>query len=338
MEKLFIISNESIFENNGSFFCDNLDMKSTPESLSRKYEISIIARKSKKIRSHYLKINDTKIFSSIFTYLAKIFVSLKFKNAKYLVISISPYTFLAIIFLRIFGKIPIVYLRSDGYEEYKSIIGIIGKFIYHIMFSIVSGLSRLVSCNPLILKGKKGDIIAPSQLDEDWLKNKKQINFNKVKLLYIGRIRKEKGIFNLVNLIEGNDDFQLTIVGAEKNSSDKINQKNVNVYEIENNKQNLIKYYDDHNIFILPSYTEGHPMVLLESLARNRPVIIFEEIEHVIGDKKGIFISKRDQTSLVELINRIKTNYPKILEGMNENKLPLKKEFINSLDESISKS
>ena len=206
------------------------------------------------------------------------------------------------------------------------------------MFSIVSGLSRLVSCHPLILKGKKGDIIAPSQLDEDWLKNKKQINFSKVKLLYIGRIRKEKGILNLVDLIKGNDDFQLTIVGAEKNSSDKINQKNVNVYEIENNKQNLIKYYDDHNIFILPSYTEGHPMVLLESLARNRPVIIFEEIEHVIGDKKGIFVSKRDQTSLVELINHIKTNYPKILEGMNENKLPLKKEFINSLDESISKS
>ena len=159
-----------------------------------------------------------------------------------------------------------------------------------------------------------------------------------MKLLYIGRIRKEKGIFDLVNLIKGNDDFQLTIVGAEKNSLDKINQRNVNVYEIENNKQNLIKYYDDHNIFILPSYTEGHPMVLLEALARNRPVIIFEEIEHVIGDKKGIFVSKRDQTSLVELINRIKTNYPKILEGMNENRLPLKKEFINALDESISKS
>ena len=145
------------------------------------------------------------------------------------------------------------------------------------MFSIVSGLSRLVSCNSLILKGKKGDIIAPSQLDEDWIKNKKQINFNKVKLLYIGRIRKEKEFFNLVNLIKGNDDFQLTIVGAEKNSSDKINQKNVNVYEIENVNK-LIKYYDDHNIFILPSYTEGYPMVLLESLARNRPVIILKKL------------------------------------------------------------
>ena len=35
-------------------------------------------------------------------------------------------------------------------------------------------------------------------------------------------------------------------------------------------------------------------MVLLEALARRRPVIIFEEIEHVIGDKKGIFVAKRN--------------------------------------------
>ena len=33
-------------------------------------------------------------------------------------------------------------------------------------------------------------------------------------------------------------------------------------------------------------------MVLLEALARRRPVIVFEEIEHVIGDKKGIFVAK----------------------------------------------
>ena len=35
-------------------------------------------------------------------------------------------------------------------------------------------------------------------------------------------------------------------------------------------------------------------MVLLEALARRRPVIIFDEIEHVIGDKKGIFVAKRN--------------------------------------------
>ena len=48
MKKLFIISNESIFKNRGKFFCDNLDLKSTPESLNQKFEVNIIARSSKK--------------------------------------------------------------------------------------------------------------------------------------------------------------------------------------------------------------------------------------------------------------------------------------------------
>ena len=38
-----------------SFFCDNLDMKSTPEGLKKSFDVNIIARKSKKQRSH--KIN-----------------------------------------------------------------------------------------------------------------------------------------------------------------------------------------------------------------------------------------------------------------------------------------
>ena len=32
-------------------------------------------------------------------------------------------------------------------------------------------------------------------------------------------------------------------------------------------------------------------MVILESLSRFRPVIIFKEIEHIIEDRKGIFVS-----------------------------------------------
>ena len=49
MEKLFIISNESIFNYEGSFFCDNIDLKSTPEGLSKKFKVNIICRLSKKI-------------------------------------------------------------------------------------------------------------------------------------------------------------------------------------------------------------------------------------------------------------------------------------------------
>ena len=79
-------------------------------------------------------------------------------------------------------------------------------------------------------------------------------------------------------------------------------------------------------------------MALLEALARKRPVIVFEEIKHVIGDKKGIFVSKRNLNSLVETIDNIKKNYKEIKEQMDQNKLPTNKDFIRDFANLISES
>ena len=155
------------------------------------------------------------------------------------------------------------------------------------------------------------------------------------KLLYVGRIRVEKGIYSLANLIKNKRDISLTIVGAEKNTSYKINQSNIKIELTQSNKARLIKYYDDHDIFILPSFTEGHPMVLLEALARRRPVIIFEDIKHVIGNKKGVFITQRNFLNFFGTLNQIKKNYKKIQKDMMKNKLPTNKEFIEELTKAI---
>ena len=328
MKKLFIISNESISLQGGKFYCDNIDLKSTPEGLSKKFEVNLFGRKSNKKRSHEIKIKKIKIFNTIFSYMLSMIVALKNDEAKYLIISISPYTFIISLFIRLSGRKPIVYLRSDGYGEYKSILGKIGPIIYHFMFSITAAISNLISCRNYILRGKKGKIINPSQLDSTWLRKSKNLAIKNFKLLYVGRIRIEKGIYSLANLIKNKRNISLTIVGAEKESSHKINQSNVKILPTQNNKTKLIKYYDDHNLLILPSFTEGHPMVVLEALARRRPIIIFGEIQHVIGDKKGIFISKRNFLSFLGTLNNIKKNYKKIQKDMKKNKLPTNKEFI----------
>ena len=327
-KKLFIFSNESIFIQEEKYFCDNIDIKSSPEGLNKKFEVNLFGRKSSKKRAHEIKLKKIKIFSNIFTYLSEVIKSTKIENTKYLIISISPYTFLVCLFLRLFGKTPIVYLRSDGYGEYNAILGNLGKLIYHLMFSLTSLISNLISCRNYILKGKKGKVIYPSQLDSVWFKKPKIQEIKNFQLLYVGRIKVEKGIFSLASLIKNKRDISLTIVGAEKNTSYKINQSNINIQLIQSNKLRLIKYYDDHNIFILPSFTEGHPMVLLEALARRRPVIIFDDIEHVIGDKKGIFIAKRNFLNFFGILNHIKKNYKKIQKDMMKNKLPTNKEFI----------
>ena len=85
----------------------------------------------------------------------------------------------------------------------------------------------------------------------------------------------------------------------------------------------------------MPSYTEGEPMVLLESLSRLRPVIIFQEIEHVIQNRAGIFISERNYESLMQNINHIIENYENIQELMKKNILPQHDDFIKDLSRII---
>ena len=83
-----------------------------------------------------LKLKRIKVFNNIFSYLSEVKSASKNLDTKFLIISISPYTFLISIFLKILGRKPIVYLRSDGYGEYKAILGTIGPLFYHFMFSI----------------------------------------------------------------------------------------------------------------------------------------------------------------------------------------------------------
>jgi len=327
--KLFIFSNEKINLQDGKFFCDNIDLKTTPEGLNKKFEVNLFGRKSNKKKSHEIKIKKIKIFTNILSYLSSVIDSTKLDSAKYLIISITPYTFLISIFLRLFGKKPIIYLRSDGYGEYKAIIGKIGSLVYHFMFNVSCSISNLISCREYILKGKKGKIISPSQLDSVWLRQPRITDIKNFKLLYVGRFKIEKGIFSLLDLIKNKKDISLTIVGAENSNLQNFNQSNVRIHQTQSSKIKLIKYYDDHNIFVLPSYTEGHPMVLLEALARRRPVVVFEDIKHVIGDKRGIFVSKRNFINFFGTLNNIKKNYKKIQKEMKKNKLPTNKEFID---------
>ena len=328
-KKLFIFSNESIYLEDDRFYCDNLDLKSTPEGLNKKFEVNLFGRKSSIKRSHDIKIKKIKIFNNIFSYISSVITASKDQNAKFLIISISPYTFIISLFIKFLGRKPIVYLRSDGYGEYKAILGKIGPLIYHLMFSVTSAISNLISCRDYILRGKKGKIINPSQLDSTWLRQPKNLEIKNFKLLYVGRVRIEKGIYSLAELIRNKRDISLTVVGAEKGISYEINQSNIKILPTQSNKIKLIKYYDEHNIFILPSFTEGHPMVLLEALARRRPVIIFDDIKHVIGEKRGIFVSRRNFISLFGTLNNIKKGYKKIQKDMKKNKLPTNKEFIN---------
>ena len=43
-KKLFIFSNESVSSKDGKFYCDNIDLKSIPEGLNKKFEVNLFAK------------------------------------------------------------------------------------------------------------------------------------------------------------------------------------------------------------------------------------------------------------------------------------------------------
>ena len=67
-------------------------------------------------------------------------------------------------------------------------------------------------------------------------------------------------------------------------------------------------------------------------------VIIFEDIKHIVQNRKGIFVSKRNAASLEESINFIINNYENIQESMSKNSLPTKKDFILKLSNILGSS
>ena len=79
-KKLVIISNEKISKDAKKFYCDNVDMKSIPEGLSRNLNVSLIAKKSNIRRSHQTNLESIKISSNIITFLFNIFKTFKYKE------------------------------------------------------------------------------------------------------------------------------------------------------------------------------------------------------------------------------------------------------------------
>ena len=323
MQNLIIISNEKFSIKENSYFCNNKDLKVLPEKLAKFFKIQLIARRSG--NSRFFQLNTDLLEVNIFTNLSSFLTSIKKtfgkSDGKYLIISLSPYTFCAAILLLIFGKRKYIYLRSDGFEEYRSILGVIGPFLYGIIFYIGSLKSSLIALSKKILRGKEGSIVTPSNLSNAWLHNRKKIKPKIANLLYLGRIRKEKGIFSLINLISDHKELKLQIVGDDEERQLNIPHEHIKTYPIECDEQKLIKIYDDCNIFILPSYTEGYGMVVTESLMRLRPVIIFREISHVAHGKKGVFVCDRDTISLKNSIHYIIENYENIQKDIEQQTL-----------------
>ncbi len=327
MNSLIIISNDRVFLNKKIVSSDFNDTINVIEGLSDKFKIKILARPSYK-RKSFSCINKKKI-----NFFKKI--SLK-DDTKILMLSITPFNcFNLLKFIFQIKKLKVYTLiRSDGYKEYYHKFGWIGYLVYHLMFLFVKKKSKIISVSKNFTNLVTNKIVEPSELNERWIKRKKLIKYPKSKIFYLGRFKKEKGIYSAINLFnEAKKKYHFTIAGD--NLKLKNYNRNIKIIGKINSVKKIIDLYDAHSIFLLPSYTEGSPKVIKESLARLRPVIVFEEIDHVKNGYFGVYICKRNINNLEKKIHFILTNYQDIQKKMKKNYLSTKKNFQKALINAV---
>ena len=336
-KNLFIINNEKCIKKNSNIYCQNLEIKLLAKDLKKFFNLFFILRKSKTEPVHILECENISIHSNIISYINKILFSCFSKNAKYLIISITPYTFLSFIVLFILRKKTFLYLRSDGKKEINLILGKNFSYLYKIVEKLMCYYCENITVNKEIIKNKNYNLVNPSSLNNEWFKNISVPSLDKINLLYVGRIKIEKGVYSILEIfkkiLKEKKGANLTLIGH----GDKIDdlESSIQIDAPITDQDALIKKYDENNIVVLPSFTEGHPRVLIEALARKRPVIIFDEISHVKQKYNGVFICQREMKNFLKTAESIIKNFKDIQLSMDKNIYPTREKFTSQLKDII---
>lgn len=217
--------------------------------------------------------------------------------------------------------------RRMRYQGAKKILAKLVSFILHkITTFMVSSTLTIVTGKELydLYKGKAKSIasfIRSSFRERDLTYRINTCEGKIIKLLYVGQMLMDKGIFYFLDairkLLDENYPVKLTMVGSGPDEN-KIRER-IKMLEISNRVKlrgyipfgkHLFQIYRDSDILIMPSasYPEGFPRVIIEAFAFSLPVIATDiggARNIVVNEETGLLIRPRSSEMIYQAVKRI---------------------------------
>jgi len=216
----------------------------------------------------------------------KLLLIIKNKNFKNVIVGgwDLPEFWLAVLFTK--KQKNCLALESTVFESDLSVLKSLIKklFLARVAIIFASGSMHKELAEALDFKGKifitKGVGIinyVPLEIDK---KNKVSKKVNK--LLYIGRLSREKNLIRLIEALNGLPNINLTIVGTgpQKEELERLAKDNISFLgHIENKKLQEVFY--DNDVFVLPSLSETWGLVIDEAIYFGLPILASKRVGSV---------------------------------------------------------
>ena len=171
-----------------------------------------------------------------------------------------------------------------------------------------------------------------------------------IKFLFIGRLLKEKGVFELIEAIRlvkrKYPSAHFTILGAIDHENlgalkqeilDQLLQENL--FEYPGHVSNIQDWIKDTSVFILPSYREGVPRSTQEAMAIGRPIITTDAPgcrETVIDGVNGFLVPKWNIQALADKILYFIEHPEQVnVMGMKSRQIAQEKFDVNRVNEKL---
>ncbi len=172
---------------------------------------------------------------------------------------------------------------------------------------------------------------------------------NRVHLLFLGAINEDKGIYDLLYVINKNKEEWKNRLFLHIGGNQEI-ERLLNYIKV-NHLENLVSYegwVDSEkklqllnlmDAFILPSYVEGLPISILESLSYGKPVVTTPVggIPEVVNNENGFMFEPGDKDALSELLSSIIRNPTILQEKGKKASMSVDFNYPNSISSTLSK-
>lgn len=337
--RILIIDNSAIVDFNGKFTIYKLTGEFGRElvDLGNKVEFFQLCRKSNStistfdLKKNHIQVTISKSFSSkivqyIIAYARGFWRVLK--NDFVYIYYPNSFCYLALL-SKLLGKKYGLYIRGQRGIDSK-----LSNILYKYADTIFTVSEKFTEEINIQIPGRKANTIKPmiSFTSQDIKKNRIYTKTNDFKLLFLGRIDKEKGLFELLEAIKRIKEnysirFTLELVG---NGSDmdslkqKVCELGISSYvsftgpimDIDKIKQKYIQ----SDIYILPTYHEGFPRTLYEAMIFGTPIIttFVGGIPSLMKDNFNCLkIDVKSVNRIIEKLIYLMNNYSSIAETMS---------------------